>query len=87
MDNSRTNRIRNGVEGQLATLMRSVVDARFRLERARERLRDIEQKLRNADPNAYERQREKALGDYIDAISKARVARTQLLKQLRERAA
>jgi division protein CdvB (Snf7/Vps24/ESCRT-III family) len=87
MENSRSKRFRNGVEEPLSALMRSVVDARFRLERARERLRDIEQRLRSADPLAYERQREKALGDYIDAISKARVARTQLLKQLREHAA
>jgi hypothetical protein len=87
MDNTRGQRIRNGVEAQLTALMRAVVDARFRLERARERLRDIEQSLRGADPNSYERQREKALGDYIQAINKARTARTQLLKELRERAA
>jgi hypothetical protein len=87
MDKSRTRRIRNEVESQLSTLMRSVVDARFHLEHARERLRDLEHELRITDPKAYERQRQKALGDYIDAMSKARVARTQLLKQLRERAA
>lgn len=87
MERTRTQRVRNGVEAQLDALMRSVVEARSRLARARERLRDIEQKLRGADPGSYERQREKALGDYIEAIGKARLARTQLLKQLRERAA
>ena len=87
MDDKRSQGIRNGVEAQLAALMRSVVDARFHLGRARERLRSIEQELRNADPRSYERQREKALGDYVVAMSKARVARTELLKQLRGRAA
>jgi hypothetical protein len=67
--------------------MRSTVDARATVGRARERLRDIEQKLRGMDPNAYERQRAKALGDYVEAVGKARLARLELLKRLRERAA
>jgi hypothetical protein len=87
MDSKQSRRFRDGMESQLATLMRAVVEARFRLERARERLRDIEQKLREANPDAYVRQREKALGEYIEAIGKARVARSQLLRQLRHNAA
>ena len=87
MDGMDSRRFRNGMESQLAILMRSVVEARFRLERARARLRDIEQKLRGENTDAYARQREKALGEYIEAIGKARVARSQLLKQLRHNAA
>lgn len=87
MERTTGQRVRTGVEAQLMVLMRSVVDARARLERARERLHYIEHKLRKADPDSYERQREKALGEYIEAMGKARLARTQLLKQLRERAA
>jgi division protein CdvB (Snf7/Vps24/ESCRT-III family) len=87
MERTNGERVRNGVEAQLTTLMRSVVDARARIGHARERLHYIEHKLRKADPDSYERQREKALGDYIDAMGKARLARTQLLKQLRARAA
>lgn len=87
MEKTRTQRVRNGVETQLTALMRSAVDARATLGRARERLRDIEQELRGSDPNTYERQRAKALGNYVEAIGKARFARTELLKRLRERAA
>jgi hypothetical protein len=87
MENRRAKRIDDGSDPQLTTLMRAMVEARFRLERARERLRDNEQKLRSRDQDAYERQREKALGDYIEAMGKARVARTQLLKRLRNHAA
>jgi predicted translin family RNA/ssDNA-binding protein len=67
--------------------MRSVVEARFQLDRARERLHKLNQKLRNADSDSYERQREKALGEYIEAMGEARIARTRLLKQLREHVA
>jgi hypothetical protein len=87
MDGVKNNRARNGIESQLDTLMRAVVEARFHLERARARLHDIEQKLRRADVDAYERQREKALNDYIQAVGQARIARSRLLKQLRDHTA
>ncbi|MFP5263439.1 MAG: hypothetical protein ACLGJB_16170 [Blastocatellia bacterium] len=87
MGKARTERVRNGVETQLTALMRSAVDARASLGRARERLRDIEHRLRGMDPDAYGRQRAKALGDYVEAVGKARLARMELLKRLRERAA
>ena len=87
MDRTKTNRVRDGIESQLAALMRSVVEARFQLDRARERLHKLNQKLRNADSDSYERQREKALGEYIEAMGEARIARIRLLKQLREHAA
>ncbi|HVG19091.1 MAG TPA: hypothetical protein VNI02_08550 [Blastocatellia bacterium] len=87
MEKTRTRRIRNEVEARLDALMRRVVDSRASLEQARGRLRDSEQELRGADPDAYKRQRERALGAYIEAIGRARLARTELLQQLRDRAA
>ena len=87
MDRMKTKRVRNSFESQLATRMRSVVEARFQLERARERLHKINQNLRNTDSNTLEHQREKALGEYIEAMGEARVARTRLLKELREHTA
>ncbi len=71
--------------GELTGLMRAAVEARDRLQRARERLRSIEQKLKEAAGKDYNRQHEKALDEYITAANKAREARTKLLKQLRER--
>jgi hypothetical protein len=76
-----------GTEVSLAALMKTVVDARTRLTRAREKLRSIEEKVRGSGRGDYERQRDQALGDYIDAMGKARAARTRLLNQLRQRAA
>jgi hypothetical protein len=87
MGKGRTQRARNGVQTQLAALMRAAVDARACLGRTRERLRDIEQKLRRMDPDAWGRKRAKALGDYVEAVGKARLARMELLKRLREQAA
>lgn len=78
---------KKGNNGELTILMRAAVEARNRLQRARERLRSIEQKLKNATGKDYNRQHEQALGEYITAVNKAREARTKLLKQLRERAA
>lgn len=77
----------DGDETRLASLMRAVVDARSRLGRARERLRSIEERLRGKERNDYESQRMRALNEYIEAIGRARRARTELLKQLRARTA
>ena len=76
-----------GDETRLASLMRAVVDARSRLERARERLRSIEERLRGKERNDYESQRTRALNDYIEAMGTAKRARTELLRQLRSRTA
>ncbi|HEY7911309.1 MAG TPA: hypothetical protein VIG62_05285 [Blastocatellia bacterium] len=80
------NKNKKGNQSELAKLMRAAVETRSRLERARERLRSIENKLNAATGKNYERQHEQALGEYIAAASKAKEARTKLLKQLRERA-
>jgi len=87
MERIKTKRVRSGFESQLAARMRSVVEARFQLERARERLHKINQKFRQTDANATENQREKVLSEYIEAVGEARVARTRLLKELREHTA
>jgi hypothetical protein len=80
------NRQRSDENAQsLTMLMRAAVEARNRLARARERLRVIEAKLRGAARTDYERQRSQALAEYIDAAGRARRARTQLLKTLKER--
>ena len=76
-----------GDETRLASLMRAAVEARSRLARARERLRSIEERLRGKERNDYESQRTRALNEYIEAMGKARRARTELLKQLRGRVA
>jgi hypothetical protein len=76
-----------GDETRLASLMRAAVEARSRLAHARERLRGIEERLRGKELNNYENQRMRALNEYIEAMGKARRARTELLKQLRGRAA
>jgi len=76
-----------GDETRLASLMQAAVEARNRLTRARERLRGIEARLRGKERNDYESQRVRALNEYIEAMGKARRARTELLKQLRQRAA
>ena len=67
--------------------MRAAVDARGRLARARERLRSIEERLRGKERNDYEGQRVRALNEYIEAMGKAKQARSELLRQLRGRAA
>lgn len=77
----------DGSEENLTILMRAVVEARNRLRRTRERLRAIETKLRTASRKDYERQHNQALADYVEAVGKARQARTRLLQQLKERAA
>ena len=87
MERTRSNRVRNGIESQLTALMRSVVDARFRLERARDQLHKTEQKLYLSGSESYERQRDKALGNYIEAVDQARKARVRLLKELRDHTA
>lgn len=87
MERIKTKRVPSSFESQLVKRMRSVVEARFQLERARERLHKINQKLRQTDSSAIENQREKALGEYIEAMGEARIARTRLLKELREHAA
>ena len=76
-----------GDETRLASLMRAAVEARDRLSRARERLRSIEVRLRNKERKDYESQRMRALSEYIEAMGRARRARTELLRQLRARAA
>lgn len=76
-----------GDETKLASLMRAAVEARSRLARARERLRSIEERLRGKERKDYESQRLRALNEYIEAMGRARRARTELLKQLRERTA
>lgn len=76
-----------GSDEKLTILMRAVVEARNRLARARERLRAIETKLRGKGRSDYERQHSQALAEYVEAVGKARLARTRLLQQLRERAA
>jgi hypothetical protein len=77
---------KKGNQSELAKLMKAAVETRSRLERARDRLRSIENKLNAAKGKNYDRQHEQALGEYITAASKAKEARTKLLKQLRERA-
>jgi hypothetical protein len=67
--------------------MRAAVEARSRLAHARERLRGIEERFRGKEPNDYESKRMRALNEYIEAMGKARRARTELLRQLRARAA
>ncbi len=74
-----------GDETRLASLMRAAVDARSHLSRARERLRSIEERLTGKERNHYESQRTRALNEYIEAMGKARRARSELLRQLRER--
>jgi hypothetical protein len=78
---------RDGREEKLTMLMRATVEARTRLARARERLRAIDTKLRGAARDDYERQHNQALAEYVEAVGKARQARTRLLQQLKERAA
>ena len=87
MDITKTRRVRHGLESRLAALMRSAVEARFQLERARERLHKFNHNLRKADSEEHDRKREKALGDYIEAVGEARLARTRLLKELRDHTA
>jgi hypothetical protein len=77
----------DGNEEKLTILMRAAVEARNRLRRTRERLRAIEMKLRSASRKDYERQHSQALADYVEAVGKARQARTRLLQKLKERAA
>ena len=52
-------------EESLTTLMRAAVEARTRLKRTRERLRELEAKLRGARPvpDDYDRKRNEALQD------------------------
>jgi len=69
----------------LTMLMRATVEARTRLWRARERLRAIDAKLRGADEAGYERQHNQALAEYIEAVGRARRARTELVKTLKQR--
>lgn len=76
-----------GDETRLASLMRAAVDARSHLARARERLRSIEERLRGKERKDYESQRMRALNEYIEAMGRARRARTELLRQLRARTA
>ncbi|HJQ70079.1 MAG TPA: hypothetical protein VKA70_13970 [Blastocatellia bacterium] len=78
---------KGGEETRLASLMRAAVDARGRLARARERLRSIEERIRGKERNDYEGQRVRALNEYIEAMGKAKRARTELLRQLRARTA
>ena len=78
---------RGGDETKLASLMQTAVETRNRLTRARERLRSIEERLRGKEKKDYESQRMRALSEYIEAMEKARRARTRLLKHLHERAA
>jgi hypothetical protein len=80
------NKNKKGNQTELTKLMQAAVETRSRLERARERLRAIENKVNGAAGKNYERQHEQALGEYIEAAGKAKEARTKLLKQLRERA-
>jgi hypothetical protein len=77
---------KKGNQSELAKLMQAAVETRSRLERARERLRSIENKVNEARGKNYNRQHEQALEEYISAAGKAKEARTKLLKQLRERA-
>jgi hypothetical protein len=74
-------------EASLMKLMRAVVEARNRLSSSRERLRAIDLKLRGKNPGDYERQHSQALAEYVEAAGSAKVARTRLLKHLREHAA
>jgi hypothetical protein len=67
--------------------MQAAVETRDRLARARERLRSLEERLRGKEKNDYESQRTRALNEYIEAAGKAKRARTELLRHLRERAA
>jgi hypothetical protein len=76
-----------GDETRLASLMRAAVEARNCLARARERLRGIEKRLGGKERNDYESRRMRALNEYIEAMGKARRARTELLRQLRARTA
>ena len=71
----------------LTLLMRAAVETRSRLARAREQLRAIDAKLRDAGRADYERQHSRALAEYIEATGRAKQARTRLLKTLKERAA
>lgn len=87
MHSSANNKWQNETEKTLASLMQAVVEARSRLDAARIRLHSIEEKLRGTNRDKYERQRNQALSEYRDAIGGARQARTNLLKQLRERMA
>ena len=77
----------DGREEKLTMLMRAAVEARTRLARAREQLRAIETKLRRAGRDDYERQHNQALAEYVEAVGRARQARTRLLQKLKERAA
>jgi hypothetical protein len=78
---------KGGDQTRLASLMRAAVEARSHLARARERLRSIEARLRVKERKDYESQRMRALNEYIEAMGRARRARTELLKQLRARTA
>ena len=78
---------RGGDETKLASLMQTAVETRNHLARARERLRSIEERLKGKEKNDYESKRARALDDYIEAMGKAKRARTKLLKHLRERTA
>ena len=76
-----------GNDTRLTSLMQAAVETRDRLSRARERLRSIEERLKGKEKDNYESQRVRALNEYIEAAGKAKRARTELLKHLRERAA
>jgi hypothetical protein len=80
-------KIQRGDETRLTSLMRAAVEARSRLAHARERLRALEERLRGKERHNYESQRMRALNEYIEAMGKARRARSELLKQLRGRTA
>jgi uncharacterized coiled-coil protein SlyX len=80
-------KIQGGDETRLTSLMWAVVEARSRLAHTRERLRAIEERLRGKERNNSESQRMRALNEYIEAVGKARRARSELLKQLRGRTA
>jgi hypothetical protein len=83
----RVERGRDEREANLTRLMRAMIEARTRLARSRERLRALEAKLRLKRRDDYERQRSQALAEYIEASGSAKEARTQLIKQLKQRAA
>jgi hypothetical protein len=74
-------------EAVLATLMRTVVEARAQMAQARERLQSLEASLRGQARADLAKKREKALNEYREAMGQARQARTRLLKQLQAQAA
>ncbi len=71
-------------EAKLTTLMHSVVETRSQLAKTRMKLQKIEQKISGQNQTEMETRRAKALSEYIEAMGRARVARTRLLNRLRE---